>query len=375
VEEERMLEHITRALYYFEVHLLYASLVWFAALALTSIPRGSATTKYWIWVATALNFIFPIGAIVDRFWTSHLSWATPLGIIGGAAARITRSPAAGVLSVVWLLGASLMFSRLCLRIRAERIDARAVAGQNSRETKRSFYANGIPVRFAASCQAPAVDGVLHPYISLPRGIDRVLSEHELNAVLIHELTHAKRRDNLIRLIYELGLCLLWFHPLVWITGSRLALYRELSCDEFVIHSAHGGDLVSALAKLANPEEAFLLQATASSFISRRLARLTATQPHRTCLAANMLLASVFGGVLLAGVLGTVAHTACCFLAGSQSSRRSYAQTNQAAGGTILDSAFNLAARRPTLPSSNSSESRPAARPANRECPFARGRAH
>jgi len=370
-----MLEHITRALYYFEVHLLYASLVWLAALVLTSIPRGSATTKYWIWVATAFNFIFPIGAFVDKFWTSHLSWATPLGIVGGTAAQITRSPAAGMLSAVWFLGATLMFSRLCLRIRAERGDARAMAGQNSRETKWSFYAHGVPVRFAASCHTPAVDGVLHPYISLPRGIDHVLSEHELNAVLMHELTHARRRDNLIRLIHELGLCVLWFHPLVWITGSRLALYRELSCDEFVIQSAYGGDLVSALAKLANPEEAYLLQATASSFISRRLARLTATQPYRTCLAANAVLAAVFGGVLLAGVFGTVAHTACCFLAGSQSSRRSYVQTDQAAGGTILDSAFNLAARRPILSSSNSSESRPAARPANGECPFARGRAH
>ena len=302
------------AMYYFGVHLLYASLVCVAAWVLTSIPRGSATTKYWIWVATALNFIFPLGAIVDRFWTSHLSWATPLSIIGDVAGRITRSPTAGVLCGVWLLGATAMLTRLCLRIRAERGDAQAMAGQNPGDPRRSFDSHGVAVRFVASRQAPAVDGVLHPYISLPHGIDRVLSEPELSAVLIHELTHARRRDNLIRLIHELGLCGLWFHPLVWITGSQLALYRELSCDELVIQRGHGGDLVSALAKLANPEEAFLLQATASSFISRRLARLTATEPHRTCLASNMLLAAVFGSALLAGVLGTVAHTACCFIA-------------------------------------------------------------
>ena len=140
-----------------------------------------------------------------------------------------------------------------------------------------------------------------------------LSEHELNAVLIHELTHARRRDNLIRLMHELGLCVLWFHPLVWVTGSRLALYRELSCDESVIQSARGGDLVSALAKLANPEEAFLLQATASSFLSHRLDRLTVAQPQRTCVAANTLMIVVFGAVVFAGVLGTVAHTACCWV--------------------------------------------------------------
>jgi hypothetical protein len=111
-----------------------------------------------------------------------------------------------------------------------------------------------------------------------------------------------------------ALCGLWFHPLAWITGSRLALYRELSCDESVIQSARGGDLVSALAKLANPEEPLLLQATASSFISRRLARLAAPQPERSRLAANTLLTVLFGTAMLAGVFGTVAHTACCFLA-------------------------------------------------------------
>jgi len=81
----------------------------------------------------------------------------------------------------------------------------------------------------------------------------------------------------------------------------------------MIWSAHGGDLVSALAKLANPEEAFLLQATASSFLSHRLTRLSADQPQRAGRRASALLALAFSTVLLAGVFETVAHTACCFL--------------------------------------------------------------
>jgi beta-lactamase regulating signal transducer with metallopeptidase domain len=308
-----MHEHIARALYYFEVHLLYASIVWLAAWVLTPIRRGSATTKYWIWVATSLNFIFPLGAVLDKVWASHLSWAAPLSVIGDVANSISQGPTAAVLCVVWLLGTILMLTRLYLRIRAERRAAQATAGQSVLDPRPSFLAHGVTVRFDGSRQAPAVDGVLRPHISLPHGIDRLLSEHELNAVLIHELTHARRRDNLIRLLHELGLCALWFHPLVWITGSRLALYRELSCDDSVIQSARGGDLVSALAKLANPEEAFLLQATASSFISHRLARLTA-QPQRRYSTASALLTVVFGAVLLGGIFGTVAHTACCFIA-------------------------------------------------------------
>src|SRR5262249_41596183 len=117
----------------------------------------------------------------------------------------------------------------------------------------------------------------------------------------------------IRLVYEAGLCALWFHPLVWVTGSRLALYRELSCDEPVIRSARGGALISALAKLANPEEAFLLRAGSSSFLRHRLALLAAGRPAGMGRAAGVLLTAAFGTALAGGVWETVAHTACCFL--------------------------------------------------------------
>src|SRR5262245_12037385 len=126
VEGKVMLEHLTRALYYLEVHLLYASIVWLAAWVLTSIRIGSASTKYWIWVATSLNFILPVGAVLDTFWASRLSWAAPLGFIGGVADTISRSPAAAALGVAWLLGAALILGRVCLRILAEGRDAQTV---------------------------------------------------------------------------------------------------------------------------------------------------------------------------------------------------------------------------------------------------------
>jgi beta-lactamase regulating signal transducer with metallopeptidase domain len=309
-----MVDYIARPLYYLGVHLLYASMVWLAAWVLTSIPRGSATTKYWIWLVTSLNFILPLGVVLDKLLARHLAWARPLSVIGNVGLGIAQNAALAVpLGIVWLLGAALMFMRLCLLIRAERRDAHVMSSQNAHDQRPGFLAHGIQVKFVGSAQVPAVDGVLHPHISLPEGIDRVLSEHELNAVLLHELTHAKRRDNLIRLVHELGACALWFHPLVWITGSRLSLYRELSCDESVIRSARGEDLVSALAKLANPQEALLLQATVSSFLSHRLARLAAAQPPRTSRGASALLTVAFGAVLVAGVFETVAHTACCFI--------------------------------------------------------------
>jgi beta-lactamase regulating signal transducer with metallopeptidase domain len=305
-----MHEYIARPVYYVGVHLFYASLVWLAAWILTSIVRGTATTKYWIWVATSLNFVLPLGAVLDKSLAAHLSWAKPLGAIGDAGLRIADN--ATMVGAVWLLGAMLMAGRLCLRIRADRRDAQA--GQSAADSKPKYLVQGTPVRFSHARNGPLVDGVLRPHICLPDGIDRLLTKSELNAVLLHELTHARRRDNLIWLIHEIGLCLLWFHPLAWVAGARLALYRELSCDEAVIQSGQGEKLVSALAKLANPEQPFLLQATVTSFMGHRLARLAAVQPQQTSGLASALLTAAFGAVLAAGVFATVSHTACCWVA-------------------------------------------------------------
>jgi beta-lactamase regulating signal transducer with metallopeptidase domain len=303
-------EHIARAMYYFSVHLLYASLVGSAACVLTAIPGASATTKYWIWVVTAFNFVVPAGAVIDKLFAPHLAWAAPLGAIGGPVWEMTQGRTAVALAVIWITGAFTMLARLISRLRREHRQIQVTADRKN--VASSFVANGISVIFDSMYLAPAVGGVLYPRILLPVGIDRLLNRQELDAVLLHEMPHAKRRDNLIRLLYEVSVCALWFHPLIWLAGMRMALYRELSCDESVIQHAHGQALVRALAKLAVPKETMFLQASASSHLSQRLARLAGAPPatHR---AASLLLTSLFAAVIAGGVFGTIAHTACCFV--------------------------------------------------------------
>src|SRR5580658_5750301 len=162
-----MHEFITRPIYYVGVHLFFASLVWFAAWALTSIIRGSAATKYWVWVATSLNFVLPVGAVLDKSLAAHLSWARPLGVIGDAGLRIVDN--ATLIGALWLLGAMLTAVRLVWRIRADHRDAQA--GENAAEPGPNFLLQGTPVRFSPSVSGPVVDGVLHPQICLPYEID------------------------------------------------------------------------------------------------------------------------------------------------------------------------------------------------------------
>ena len=118
-----MHEHIARAMYYVSVHLLYASMVGTGAWVLTTIRGASATAKYWIWVVTALNFVVPTGAFVDRIWVSHLKWATPLGAIGEPIWNMTQGGAVLVVAGIWITGALAMLTRLISRLWRERREA------------------------------------------------------------------------------------------------------------------------------------------------------------------------------------------------------------------------------------------------------------
>jgi beta-lactamase regulating signal transducer with metallopeptidase domain len=298
---------IIRGFYFLSVHLLFASCVCLVAWLLTSRRGGSASTKHWIWVATALNLGLPVAALLDAFWGPHFSWARPLPAIGSVVAvAFEDARVAAVLCGVWSIGAFLMGVRLWSRLRAEQ---RALGPARPRG---GWVFRGVPVCVEDSASSPAVRGLLLPSIWLPSGIDRLLSADEMRAVLLHEVTHARRRDNLIRLFQELVLCAVWFHPLAWLTSSRLALYRELSCDESVVDSSLGRDLVRALGKLASPEHSVFLQATAASFLGDRLAMLGG-RPKRPGLLADAVLVAIFTAVLLLGAFETLSHTACCFV--------------------------------------------------------------
>jgi bla regulator protein blaR1 len=69
---------------------------------------------------------------------------------------------------------------------------------------------------------------------LPASVAGRLDDAELHAILLHELWHIRRRDNLAGAMHMLVQAVFWFHPFVWWIGARLMDERERACDEKVV---------------------------------------------------------------------------------------------------------------------------------------------
>ena len=77
---------------------------------------------------------------------------------------------------------------------------------------------------------PFVMGIIRPRIYLPAN----LTAQERRYILLHEQTHIKRCDHLIKILSFLALCIHWFNPLVWLAFFVSGKDMEMSCDESVI---------------------------------------------------------------------------------------------------------------------------------------------
>jgi len=83
---------------------------------------------------------------------------------------------------------------------------------------------------AENLKTPFVFGVIKPKIYLPVG----LNDTERNYILMHEQTHIRRKDHMIKILAFFVLSLHWFNPLVWIAFRLMSIDMELSCDERVL---------------------------------------------------------------------------------------------------------------------------------------------
>ena len=123
-----------------------------------------------------------------------------------------------VLSTVWLTGAlgiSVFCSVQYIMLKRKLKNAKNISGN---------------VYVSDKISAPFVFGFFVPRIYLPDFLEKFEKEY----VLLHERTHIKHGDWLIKIIGVFAVAVHWFNPLVWLAYMLFEQDIEMSCDESVV---------------------------------------------------------------------------------------------------------------------------------------------
>ena len=124
------------------------------------------------------------------------------------------------------------------QVRRDTRRATAAPGWVNELLEEARYSAGLrfSVRVLLTEQAvsPAVCGLLHPIILVPRTLIEQLTCKQMRAILLHEVIHLRRGDVWIKSIQALVQIVYWWHPLLWVANARIRNTREESVDDAVM---------------------------------------------------------------------------------------------------------------------------------------------
>ena len=212
-------------------------------LALRQIKKIPEQFVYVLWVIPFIRFIFPFGmtyryslmTLISNFMAKTIVVYESGDLPALAASNFIMAAedyfplvyktklletVFNVSSVIWAVTACAALLATILLYLFTKTEIR-----NATRLKQRVYVSD-------SVTAPALYGIIHPKIIIPQGV----SETELSYIVMHEMVHVKRKDNLWRCAAIVVCCLHWFNPLTWLLLKYFFEDMELSCDNKAIRT-------------------------------------------------------------------------------------------------------------------------------------------
>jgi beta-lactamase regulating signal transducer with metallopeptidase domain len=141
------------------------------------------------------------------------------------------------------------------------------------------------LRLSDGRDGPLTWGVLRPVILLPKD-SLAWPRERLQAVLLHELAHVRRRDSLMQSLSLIACAFYWPNPLVWWAARALRREAEIAADDAVLvagvkASAYAGELVKLASEFRGRRAALPGVAMAGSALEARVKSALAPNRVRT----------------------------------------------------------------------------------------------
>lgn len=254
------------------------ALLWVVYQLITAILRTKKSSEKAFLATTLLYmgfawFVFTFFSILADKPASHSGYSAFVTINGNDAVNnwlATMLPVASLVYLILLALPVLNFVRNYRYVQFIRKHGLKKVDVKWRMFTRNVAAQmGInkPVHVWMSefVSSPVTIGYIKPLILLPLAAVNYLSPSQVEAVILHELSHISRCDYLINLITKIIQTVLYFNPFVKAFASIIEREREKHCDEIVLqfqYEPHG--YASALLELEKASHTHHLLAVAAS---------------------------------------------------------------------------------------------------------------
>jgi beta-lactamase regulating signal transducer with metallopeptidase domain len=255
------------------------TLLWIVLVAVLRLwPKASSAVRYALAFSTLMLSVFTTAATAVYEWQLHATIEEVAALSNGTAqtmhtiyitvkqtliSRIVDALNAAVPILAWLwcaglvvMGARFGGSFFYLRTLRAQENIAAISPVWEQELKRLSRTLGLSCEVAIATSArissPLTLGSISPIILLPAGLLSGLSTAQIEAILVHELYHIKRRDYIINICQALVEVLLFYHPAIWHINNIIREERENCCDDQTV--AFCGDAIAYARALTQIQE-------------------------------------------------------------------------------------------------------------------------
>lgn len=138
-----------------------------------------------------------------------------------------------ILSFVWIIGMGVflltVFASYAVYIFKKRKNSVAISESEALENAKKKLKIKRKIRYRASedIPSPLLMGIFFPTIYVP---DENTQKENMQMILLHELTHYKRKDLILKWIAVFVNAVHWFNPLCYLVCGNLSEACEIACD-------------------------------------------------------------------------------------------------------------------------------------------------
>jgi len=134
-------------------------------------------------------------------------------------------------------------------------------------------------------KVPVAVGYLKPIILLPLGLLANLPASQMEAILLHELAHIRRKDYLVNLVQHFIDAVFFFNPGIRWISSLVRLEREACCDDMVVNNTQQKknylEALIAFQEFSSRQPQFVLGITSRrNYLLNRVKRIATDQNEK-----------------------------------------------------------------------------------------------